>query len=100
MKTETLIKKLLDTAPCNWQAIVEKHALKMPKEQRDRIAGTMEDMAGRLAYLSEYVQYRAGSGFCGSEHTHEKAAKAARKQCTKVNKALGYTYPDRRSFNL
>ena len=100
MKTETLIKKLLDTAPCNWQAIVEKHALKMPKEQRDRIAGTMEDMAGRLAYLAEYVGHRTGSGFCGSERTHEKAAEAARRRCVKVNKAFGYIFADRRAFNL
>jgi len=100
MKTETLIKKLLNTAPCNWQAIVEKHALKMPKEERDKIAGTMEDMAGRLSYLAEYTNLRAGQGICGTGANHKEAARMASIRCVKVNRALGYTYPDRRTFNL
>ena len=94
MKTETLIKKLLDTAPCNWQAIVNKHALKMDAEQKRTLGGTMEDMAGRLAYLARYTEHRSDGA------NHKAAAATARKQCARVNKAMGYTYADRRAFNL
>lgn len=100
MKTNTLIAKLLKSPPCDWQGIIEKHALTLPASEAGAIARTMEDAAGRLAYLAEYLAHRSGDANCGGKEDHTTAAKKARRQCVRVNKAMGYTYPDRRAFNL
>lgn len=99
MKIETLIKKLLESAPCEWQAIIEKHVPKMPIEQQQRLSGAMEGIAGRLAYLAGYVDHRTGNGGFW-EGGHKSAAATAKTKCIKVNRAMGYTYAERRAFNL
>ena len=94
-KHDEHIRKLLALPPIAWQDAVTEILKDQEPQEVCELAHAMEDDVGRLAYLAEYIPYRSGGYGCG-KYEHKDAAKEARKQCKKVNKALGYTFPDRR----
>lgn len=91
---DRVANRLLSLPPDKWQAAVDRLVKNMPPSEVISIAEAMEREAGSLAYLAEYLVWRA------ENNDHPDAAKAAHKQCVKVNRALGYTYPERRSYRL
>ena len=91
MKTDTLIRKLLKAPPSQWEAITDKALAQVDAHEVSR---AMEDDAGRLAFLAEYLYQRQ------IDRNHAVAAKKANAVARRVNKAMGYDFPDRRAFRI
>jgi hypothetical protein len=93
----SIISSLLDLPACDWQSAIDTFS--SASNLNDTLRAELDDTAERCAYLAEYISQRAGIAGTGNK-THTQAAKAARKQMMKVSKALGYTFADRRAFNI
>lgn len=87
--------KLLDVVRSEWRVRVEERLPDLTPSEASEFARTLEIIAEDCAYLSVYIEERAGG-----EATHEEAAKEAYKVARRVSKALGFTFPDRRISKL
>lgn len=93
------IRRFLAMPPMQYEAAVSRLIKRLCPSDAGDLARAMESDAGRLAYLAEYISVRSGATGCG-EHPHESAAKHARRRAIKVERALGYSYPERRVPNI
>ena len=78
-------KKLMETAPVDWEKAVDK----IPTRQRDELRRQLEGIAERAAVLAGYMDERHGYG-CGDQG-HKKAVKQANRNGKMVwMKVFGY----------
>lgn len=94
-----IVNAMLESAPVAWEELYNDNLSGLPSSNQDELRQELDAIAGRAAFLAEYISQRGGCHGCG-KRDHKDAAKAARKQCVKVNKAIGYQYAERRAFNI
>lgn len=94
---ERLLWRWLTTPPAKWsQALCYK---RWQAQSWHDLAGDLDFIVQRAAMLAEYIATRKGMDGTGTRE-HAEAMKAANKLLVKIRRALGYTYPERGTFNF